>query len=128
MEFNLSNDYCKDHLLDTLDLNLMCVRVKNPDESGKDTGYWVGHFQISEEFRKEEDARKIIEEADQDDQPNEVGLRLDTNEYRPILARLIHSSAPVPESLIAQKFCYVTAELIKLNIPDRLVKTSAQTN
>ncbi len=107
----------------------MCVRAKDPDGLGKDTGYWVGHFQISEEFRKKvEDARKIIVESDQDDQPNEVGLRSDTNEYRPILARLIHSSAPVPESLIAQKFCYVTAELIKLNIPDRLVKTSAQTN
>ncbi len=81
MEFNLSNYYCEDHFLDPLDLNLMCVRVKDPDGSGKDTGYWVGHFQISEELRKKEDARKVLEEADknastqeQDDQPSEVGL------------------------------------------------------
>ena len=180
IEFNLSNDYCEDHSLDPLDLNLMCVRVKDPDGSGKDTGYWVGHFQISEETK--EDARKVFEEADknasaqkeQDDQPSEVELSSSSavselqdtkksknkarknakkdedawpplpgfnpptlvpesqhtkkmnkgkndEEYRPVLARLIHSSSPVPESIIEQKICYVTVELIMLSIPDRLV-------
>ncbi len=160
----------------------MCVRVKDPDGSGKDTGHWIGHFKISEEMRKKEDARKVLEEADknastqkeQDDQPSEVELSSSSavselqgtkksknkakknakkdedawpllpgfnpptpipesqdtkkmnkgkkdEKYRPVLARLIHSSSPVPESIIAQKFCYVTVELIMLSIPDRLV-------
>ncbi|CAB4019283.1 Hypothetical predicted protein, partial [Paramuricea clavata] len=126
MEFKLSYDYCKDHFLDPLDLNLMCVRVKDPDGSEKDTGYWVGHFQISEELRKD-DVRKINEEAgenassqkDQDVSANVAELGSDLDEYRSVLARLIHSSTPVPESLITQRFCYVTVELIRLSIPNR---------
>ena len=187
MEFNLSNAYIRDHVLDPLDLNLMCVRVKDPDGSGKDTGYWVGHFQISEELRKKEDARKILEEAeknakkDEAVQPDEAGLNSSTpvaevqdtkkakkkenkntsskkeqddrptltglnppapvpgfqhakkinsetktrpkkEQFRAVLARRIHSSTPVPESLITQRYCYVTVELLMLNISDRLVR------
>ena len=129
MEFKLSYDYCKDHFLDPLDLSLMCVRVKDPDGSEKDTGYWVGHFQISEELRKD-DVRKINEEAgknassqkDQDVSPNVAELGSDLDEYRSVLARLIHSSTPVPESLITQRFCYVNVELIRLSIPNRSVE------
>ncbi|CAB4015333.1 Hypothetical predicted protein, partial [Paramuricea clavata] len=123
MEFKLSYDYCKDHFLDPLDLNLMCVRVKDSDGSGKDTGYWVGHFQISEELKwKEEDEeaeKNASSQKDQDVSPIEAGLGLDLDEYRSVLARLIHSSAPIPESLITQRFCYVSVELIRLSIPDR---------
>ena len=178
MEFSLSHAYCKDHLLHPLDLNLMCVRVKDPGGSGKDTGFWVGHFQISEELRKKEDARKRLEEFDgnastqteKDTQPIEVfeiqetkktensacsqddhdawpyfhsnpsapvpkvenaminhetNAKSKTNEdqrYLPILARLIHSSTPIPESIVAQRYFYVTVELIMLSIPDRLVR------
>ena len=181
MEFSLSKDYCKDHFLDPLDLNLMCVRVKDPGGSGKDTGYWVGHFQLSEELRKKEDARKLLEEVDgnastqkkKDAQPieieinsssalpdaqeakktknkaketskddhgawpalpsnpvasvpkvqdakkmnNETKAKPKTNKdekYRPMLARLIHSSTPIPESIITQRYFYVTVELITL--------------
>ena len=62
MEFDLSNLYCEVHFLDPLDLNLLCVRVKDPaNKSEKDAGYWVGHFQISEKLRKKEDAKLFYE-------------------------------------------------------------------
>ena len=175
MKFELSYDYCARHFLDPLDLNLMCVRIKDPNGTGKDTGYWVGHFQISEESRKKEDARKSLKEIasakkEQDVSPSESevdcsltkeeksfmkdhggcpslptlnssapvfglqdekkikeGAKKKSNlkknsEYRPVVARLIHSSSPVPESLITQEFCYATVELIFLSVPDRLVK------
>ena len=175
MKFDLSYQYCEDHFLDPLDLNLMCVRIKDPNGTGKDTGYWVGHFQISEELRRGDDARKATKEADEnasakkdkDVSSIETGLNSSSStktegnskkdhdacstlptsapvpglqdakrikegakkksnskknsEYRPVVARLIHSSSPVPESLIAQKFCYATAELTFLSVPDRSV-------
>ena len=156
----------------------MCVRVKDPDGTGKDTGYWVGHFQISEELWRKEDARKAREKVEkntstkkeedvptndtwslvdqlptstqtkaktstelkQEDWPSlgelnpaprlnvkkisEEDDRKSSGEkgpYRPLLARLIHSSTPVPQSLLTQKICYVTAELINLSIPERSV-------
>ena len=165
MEFDLSDRYCKVHFLDPLDLNLLCVRVKDPaNKLGKDAGYWVGHFQISEELRKKEDAKSILEMvkemasakdfladgtvpihssqvSDMQDarKINESTLtRCDLplsmkkvkqsdkrypekkDKYRPVLARLIDSSTPIPDSLIAERF-YVTVELISLSIPDRLV-------
>ena len=90
----------------------MCVRVKEPDRSGKDIGYWVGHFQISGDIKKKEEKNRKqlksnVEEGD---------------EYRSVVAQLIYSSTPVPESLITQRLCYVTAELILINLPNRLVK------
>ena len=118
MKFDLSCQYCEDHFLDPLDLNLMCVRIKDPDGTGKDTGYWVGHFQISEELRKKEDVGKSLKEVQK--KPN---LKK-ADEFRPLVARLIHSSSPVPESLISQEFCYASVELISLSIPDRLVELS----
>ena len=148
MEFKLSNDYIMNHGLDPLDLNLMCVRVKNPDASQKGSnGFWVGHFQISKELKQKKDEKKLNENAkkstsapnDNDVQANESVMEDSTSdaekdnnveaksnaseeyEYRTILARLIQSSAPVPELFIAQKYCHVTAELIMLNISDRLV-------
>ena len=145
MEFKLSIDYIINKGLDPLDLNLMCVRVKNPDAS--QNGFWVGHFQISKELKQKKDAQKLNENAkkstsapnDNDVQANESVMEDSTSdaeednnveaksnaseeyEYRTILARLIQSSTPVPELLITQKICYVTAELIMLNISDRLV-------
>ena len=113
MKFDLSNQYCEDHFLDPLGLNLMCVRIKDPDGSGKDTGYWVGHFQILEELKKKEDARKSLKEV-----MKKSNLKKDSD-YRPLVARIIHSSSPVPESLIAQEFCYASVELIFLSVPDR---------
>ena len=175
MKFDLSYQYCVDHFLDPLDLNLMCVRIKDPNGTGKDTGYWVGHFQISEELRRGDEARKATKEADEnasaekdkDISSIETGLNSSSStktesnskkdhdscstlptsspvpglqdakrikegakkksnskknsEYRPVVARLIHSSSPVPESLITQKFCYATAELTFLSVPDRSV-------
>ena len=174
MNFDLSNLYCAAHFLDPLDLNLMCVRIKDPDGSGKDAGYWVGHFQVSEELRKKEDARKSLKEIasskkGQEASASETGIDCSSSTksvednsvkdddacltlnisppvpglqdrkkikeearkkshlkkdsvYRPVVARLIHSSSPVPESLITQGFCYVTVELIFLSVPDRLVE------
>ena len=132
MKFDLSCDYCEDHGLNPLNLNFMCVRVKESDRSGEDTdrsgedtdrsgedtdrsgediGYWVGHFQISGDVKKEGNNRKQlksnVEEGD---------------EYRSVVAQLIYSSTPIPESLITQRLCYVTAELILINLPNRLVK------
>ena len=176
IKFDLSYQYCEDHFLDPLDLNLMCVRIKDPNGTGKDTGYWVGHFQISKEPRREEDAQRSAKEADKNASakkdknisPSDTGMNifsstkrkgnsrkdqdacsaLPTNssapvhglqdakktkeakkksnpkkssEYRPVVARLIHSSSPVPDSLISQKFCNATAELLFLSVPDRLV-------
>ena len=134
IEFSLSREFCKNNFLDRLDLNLMCVRVKDSGRSGKDTGYWVGHFQISEELRMKEEARKNLEGTDenasrQDDRARNVGRKANkkkNNEYRPLLARLIHSSAAVPEPLITQGVCHVTAELILLSIPNRLVYTKQE--
>lgn len=112
IEFNLSYNYSKNHFLTPLNLNLMCVRVKDPDGSGEDNGYWIGHFQISEVLRKK-NATTI------DDPSSENS---DSKKYQPILARLIspHSTS-VPESFIKQRFCYVTAEMIMLSSPNRLV-------
>ena len=112
MKFDLSCDYCEDHGMNKLNLNFMCVRVKEPDRSGKDIGYWVGHFQISGDVRKKKEKNRKqlksnVEEGD---------------EYRSVVAQLIYSSTPVPESLITQRLCYVTAELILINLPNRLVK------
>ena len=121
IEFSLSREFCKNNFLNPLDLNLMCVRVKDPDGSGKDTGYWVGHFQISDELRMKEDARKILEEFDGYGSTQQEQSRKKKNEYRPVLAQLIQSSIAVPESLIRQGVCYVTAELISLSVPNRLV-------
>ena len=67
MTFDLSHKYCKEHNLDPLFLNLMCVRVKHLDRSKKDAGYWVGHFQISEECIKKEDEKERIEEVEEND-------------------------------------------------------------
>ena len=168
IKFDLSYQYCEDHFLDPLDLNLMCVRIKDPNGTGKDTGYWVGHFQISKEPRREEDAKKSAKEADKNAsakkdkntsptstkrkgnsrKDQDACSALPTNnsapmhglqdakktkeakkksdskknsEYKAVVARLIHSSSPVPDSLISQKFCYATAELLFLSVPDRLV-------
>ena len=64
MTFDLSNDYCNNHSIESLDLELMCVRVKDPENgSEKDAGYWVGHFQVSEELRRKRDVKGIQEEA-----------------------------------------------------------------
>ena len=177
MEFSLSKDYCKDHCLDLFDLNLMCVRVKDPEGSDEDKGYWVGHFQISDELRKKEDVRKILEEGNastetgQNARSTEIEMNISnpwvceaqktkstsskdeqdawpalpsnppafvpeiqnskkmntkpkTNKgdiYKPVLARLIQSSTPIPESVITQRIFYITVEVIMLGIPDRLV-------
>ncbi|XP_028391332.1 LOW QUALITY PROTEIN: uncharacterized protein LOC114516140 [Dendronephthya gigantea] len=147
MEFDLSDRYCKVHFLDPLDLNLLCVRAKDPaNRSEKDAGFWVGHFQISEELRKKEDAKLLLEmmtemqsakdfladetESIHNSQPENlpsptrkvkpVNERYSQEKdfYRPILARLIDSSTPIPDSLIAKRF-YVTVEFISLGIPDR---------
>lgn len=75
IQFHLSYRYCEDHFLDPLDLNLMCVRIEDPDGSGKDIGYWVGHFQISGELRTGEEAEEILSaEKDQDVPPSESEL------------------------------------------------------
>lgn len=121
MKFILSKNYAKNHFLTPLDLNLMCVRVKDPDGSGKDSGYWVGHFQISEELRKKKDAMEEAENPEStsaDEEENEIS---DSKKFHPVLARFMHSSTPIPESFIAQRFCYVTAEMIFLSSPKRLV-------
>ena len=160
LQFHLSDEYCEDHFLDPLDLNLMCVRIKDPDGTGKDTGYWVGHFQISEVLRTEEEAEQILSaEKDQGVPPSETELDSSSttkrkentqkeqnacptaptlnisdpipgledenlenkSKYQLVLARLIQSSRPVPESLITQEFCCASVELISLSIPERLV-------
>lgn len=164
----MSYHYCKEHSLDKLDLNLLCVRVKDPAKKlGKDAGYWVGHFQISEELRKKENAKMILEMASakntlaggtepvyasqvsdtidakrtnkftstlseydlyatagsvkQIKERAKKNIPLKNKLYRSVLARLIHSSMPIPDSLIAERF-YVTVELISLSIPNRLVR------
>ena len=124
MEFILSKNYAKNHFLTPLDLNLMCVRVKDPDGSGKGSGYWVGHFQISEELRKRKEAMEEAENlqsANADEEENEIS---DSKKFHPVLARFMHSSTPIPESFIEQRFCYVTAEMIFLSSPNRLVTIS----
>ena len=143
VEFDLSNEYCEDHSLDSLDLNLMCVRIKDPNGSGKDTGYWVGHFQISETLMTVECAGESTKEAEgilsfQDDQNTCSPIPVlnisdpsswleaedveNKSKYKTVLARLIQSSSPVPESLMTQELCCATVELISLSIPDRLVE------
>ncbi|XP_028391339.1 helicase with zinc finger domain 2-like isoform X2 [Dendronephthya gigantea] len=154
MNFDLSLEYCDNHFLEPLDLNLLCVRVKVPEKkSGKDAGFWVGHFQISEELRRKKDVKGTLEEALEkkstkesedhlagEDEPEstisapktstqkakKINEKLNSKakykkseEYRPVLARLIHNSSPIPEAILAELFCYVTVELIFLNIPDR---------
>ena len=103
----------------------MCVRVEDPGGSGKDSGYWVGHFQISDELRMKEDARKNLEEFDWNGSTQQEQSRKKENEYRPVLAQLMQRSIPVPELLIRQGVCYVTAELISLSVPNRLVYIQA---
>ena len=163
IQFHLSNKYCVGHFLDPLDLNLMCVRIKDPDGTGKDTGYWVGHFQISEVLRMGEEAEETSS-AEEDDEEEDVPhseTELDSSfttkrkentqkeqnacptvftfnisdpipwledenlenksKYQLVLARLIQSCRPVPESLITQEFCCASVELISLSIPERLV-------
>ena len=177
MKFDLSYQYCEDHFLDPLGLNLMCVRIKDPNGRGKDTGYWVGHFQILEEVKRE-DTRKSAKVADksasakkdhdvsssdtglgssastkkgnsikdkdacptlptssssgavpgsQDAKKTKTGAKKKphpkkNDEYRSVVARLIHSSSPAPESLITQEYCNAIVELIFLSVPDRLVE------
>ena len=124
MEFKLSKNYAKNHFLTPLDLNLMCVRVKDPNGSGKDSGYWIGHFQISEELRKKVDAIKAMEALENPESTNIEELESeisDSKNYQAIVARFINSSTPVPESFIQQRFCYVTAEMILLSSPNRSV-------
>ena len=121
MEFNLSYDYSNNHFLAPLELNLMCVRVKDPDGSGEDNGYWIGHFQISEVLKKKNAAKSMrAAEFTTNDEPTRQTS--DSEKFQPILARLIspHSTL-VPESFIKQRFCYVTAEMILLSSPNRLV-------
>ena len=178
MKFDLSYQYCEDHFLDPLGLNLMCVRIKDPNGRGRDTGYWVAHFQILEEVKREDTRKsaKVTDKSasakkDQDVSSSDTGLgssaskekkgnsikdqdtcpTLPTSnssgavsgsqnakkskagakrkpnpkkndEYRSVVARLIHSSSPAPESLITQEYCNATVELIFLSIPDRLVE------
>lgn len=111
MKFELSCDYCQDHGLNPLKLNFMCVRVKEPVRSGKDIGYWVAHFQILEVEKEEKKNMKQFKSSVEEE-----------DEYLSVVAQLIYSSTPVPESLIRQRLCYVTAELILINLPNRLVK------
>ena len=102
----------------------MCVRVKDPDGSGEDNGYWTGHFQISEVLRKK-NARKSMGPAEFADATtiDEPTRKIsDSEKFQPVIAKLIspHSTL-VPESFIKQRFCYVTAEMILLSSPNRLV-------
>lgn len=107
MEFNLSANYCKSHFLTPLNLNLMCVRVKDPEGSGEDNGYWIGHFQIS----------RVGGSVDANEPTSGIS---NSKKYPRIKAKLISPSS-VLDSIIKQRYCYVTAEMILLSSPNRLV-------
>ena len=96
MEFRMNTVYSQNHCSEIRYLDLVCVRVKNPKEEGRQAGFWVGHFQITQCGTKKD--KKVLV----------------------VKAHSIQSSSPAPEFLIDQK-CLVTAEIIHLTTPDRLV-------
>lgn len=86
------------HNVEVLRLDLVCIKIKIPQNKEKQVGYWVGHFDITEAGKSEKQENKCL-----------------------VKARLIQSSSPIPEFVFGGK-CFVTAEIIHLNTPDRLVK------